>query len=118
MRQWIKLMKESRPREIILYSTNGKEPFTNWLETLDTSVIARIKSRLLRLSLGNYGDYKVLSDGVKELRLQFGAGYRIYFAEHKNEIVVLLCGGDKRTQNKDIKRAIDYWENYKETKNA
>ena len=72
----------------------------------------RILSRLLRVEQGNYGDYKALKDGVFELRFSFGSGYRVYFGEDGDTIVVLLCGGDKRTQSRDIAQAKAYWQEY------
>ena len=72
----------------------------------------RILSRLLRVEQGNYGDYKALKDGVFELRFSFGSGYQVYFGEDGDTIVVLLCGGDKRTQSRDIAQAKAYWQEY------
>ncbi|MFO1257109.1 MAG: type II toxin-antitoxin system RelE/ParE family toxin [Gammaproteobacteria bacterium] len=87
-------------RQIEIYcSTNGKQPFTAWLESLkDNKSRYRIKERLDRIALGNLGDCKPLTHGVFELRLDFGPGYRIYFGEENQKIVILLCGGDKSTQ--------------------
>jgi len=102
----IKIRKQLR----IYRTKRNKEPFSKWLMSLKDRVTrARIRSRLDRLIAGYYGDYKLLSNGIKELRLHFGAGYRIYFAEQKNIIILLLCGGSKRTQTKDIKKAEKYW---------
>lgn len=107
-----------KPGEIIFYSdANGKQPFLKWLNSLDSSIRSRIDQRLLRLSLGNYGDYKFVNEGIYELRFSFGSGYRIYFGKDGSKIVVLLTGGDKKTQRKDIKVAIEYWNEYKESKN-
>jgi putative addiction module killer protein len=90
---------------------NGKEPFEEWLKKIKDKVIrARIRRRLDKLSLGHYGDVKAIEGGIFELRLSFGAGYRIYFAEVEKIIIVLLCGGDKSTQVRDIKRAKEYWQ--------
>jgi putative addiction module killer protein len=72
----------------------------------------RIKERLDRVALGNLGDYKFISNGVYELRLAFGSGYRIYYGSEESTVILLLCGGDKSTQKKDIKKAITYLENY------
>lgn len=100
---------------IKVYNTaKGKIPFYNWLDGLkDKTVRARINRRLDRVSLGNYGDFKPVGEGVFEMRLQFGAGYRIYFAEINNQIILLLSGGDKGTQTKDIKLAQEYWHEFK-----
>lgn len=69
----------------------------------------------MRLEAGNFGDCHVVRDGVFELRLHFGAGYRIYFSNLDNRRVLVLCGGDKSTQSPDIERAKSYWFEYKET---
>ena len=101
----------------IYQDNNGKTQFINWLESIkDITIKARIKNRIRRMELGNLGDYKAIGDSVFELRLYFGSGYRVYFAEVNNIIVLLLCGGDKKSQTKDIKRAKKYWNNYKSIK--
>jgi putative addiction module killer protein len=94
----------------------GKEPYSLWLTKLDKEIQRRIISRVARLELGNYGDYKKLSNEIIELRFTFGAGYRIYFAEDGGAIVILLCGGDKKSQSQDIENASKYWQEYKENK--
>jgi putative addiction module killer protein len=81
--------------------------FVNWLAELgDVQARARIAKRLDRLSDGNFGDAKSVGDGVSELRFTFGPGYRVYFTVRGRVVVVLLCGGDKRTQRRDIDRAV------------
>jgi putative addiction module killer protein len=104
------------PKDIIVYhDAAGNEPFTDWLNNLrDPLTRRRILRRLLRLGQGHYGDYKPVGAGVNELRFFFGAGYRVYFAEDGDIIVVLLCGGDKGSQSRDIQRAQAYWQEYKE----
>ena len=98
----------------IYQNNNGKAPFINWLESIKDIVIkARIKNKLRRIEVGNFGDYKFLGSGIFELRLCFGSGYRIYFGKTKNTIILLLCGGDKKTQKNDIKKAKEYWKDYK-----
>jgi putative addiction module killer protein len=78
----------------------------DWLDSLrDRNARSRIQTRIDRLSLGNFGDAKWLGDGVGELRIDYGPGYRVYFIRRGNAVVVLLCGGDKRTQSADIERA-------------
>jgi len=103
-------------KQVIVYQTeNGKEPFNDWLDSLkDAKTVARIISRLGRVELGNYGDAKGVGEGVRELRYTFGAGYRVYFAEVDNVIVLLLCGGDKSSQKRDIKAAQGYWQDYQQ----
>ena len=86
----------------------GKEPFTNWLQGLDTVSRLRVLQRMNRVKHGNLGDYKKIGDRLYELRLFFGGGYRIYFTMQNNTIVILLCAGDKSTQSKDIKKALTY----------
>lgn len=101
-------------KEVIFYRTaTGDEPFSDWLDRLrDPVTRRRILKRLFRVEQGNYGDYKSVGDGVFELRFFFGAGYRVYFGEDGNTIVVLLLGGDKRSQKRDVKQAKLFWEHY------
>jgi putative addiction module killer protein len=98
---------------------NGRSPFRNWLQELDHATRARVQARVLRFETGNLGDHKQVGDGVWEARLAFGPGYRIYFGKSGREIVLLLLGGDKGTQRKDIKQAKQYWVTYqKETQHG
>ena len=101
------MLDATTPKQVIVYAKkNGKEPFTEWLYSLrDVMGRKRILSRVSRLQHGNYGDCESVGDGVSELRLFFGAGYRVYLGEHNNHIIVLLCGGDKASQGRDIERA-------------
>jgi putative addiction module killer protein len=97
----------------------GRIPFRDWLNRLDTVTRARVQARILRFETGNLGDHKQVGGGVWEARLDFGPGYRVYFGKIGREVVVLLLGGDKRSQKKDIKRAIEFWKNYlKESKDG
>ena len=80
----------------------------------DKSVRYRIKERLDRVAIGNIGDHEPVGNGVMELRLHFGSGYRIYYGEDGEEIILLLCGGDKSSQAKDIKKAHLFWRDYLE----
>ncbi|MFM8606507.1 MAG: type II toxin-antitoxin system RelE/ParE family toxin [Hyphomicrobiales bacterium] len=89
-----------------MISIRQTKTFSDWLNDLrDENARARIDIRIRRLSLGNPGDVKSLGDGVSEMRVDYGPGYRIYFTKHGASIVILLCGGDKRTQTKDIEKA-------------
>ncbi len=82
------------------------EIYNKWVFKLkDNTALLKIDVRLERLKQGNFGDVKSVGDGVSELRIDYGPGYRIYFTKQGNKIILLLCGGDKRTQDKDIKRA-------------
>lgn len=109
-------MRNAHPREVEVYQTpNGREPFTEWLESVrDLKTRRRIQARLNSLKIGNFGDFQSVGDGIFELRLHFGAGYRIYYSEIRNTIVLLLCGGSKSGQARDINRAKTYWRQYKE----
>ena len=82
------------------------DEFNNWLQRLrDERARARIQARILRLSMGNAGDAKPVGEGISEMRIDYGPGYRVYFIRRGEELIVLLCGGDKATQDKDIKLA-------------
>jgi len=104
-------------KEVITYQTReGKEPFTDWLNRLRDDVLkSRIWARTHRIRQGNYGDHKRFA-GIIELRLHFGKGYRVYCGEEGNQVVVLLAGGDKSSQDKDIKQALEYWRDHYEQK--
>ena len=105
----------AHPKQIIIYADeSGHEPFTTWLTALrDRKEKQLIQARIRRLEQGLYGDCEPVGEGVSELRLFFGPGYRIYFGEEADHIVVLLCGGDKSTQKQDINAAKVYWKEYR-----
>jgi putative addiction module killer protein len=105
-----------QPRELEQYVIpDGQIPFLEWLENLrDRQGQAKIKARLARLRRGNFGDYKSLGDGVFELRIDFGPGYRVYFGQVDKALVLLLCGGDKSNQARDIQTAKAYWAEYEQ----
>ena len=97
------------------YLTSGDERdvYVEWLKKLkDTTAKISVVRRITRLESGNFGDHKFCRDGVWELRIDVGAGYRVYYALADRQIVLLLCGGDKRTQETDIERACDYWQDW------
>lgn len=100
--------------ELLEYLTeNGQNPFRDWLEGLrDQQARARIRVRLNRIRLGNFGDSKSVGAGVSELRIPHGPGYRVYFGRKGNTVVILLYGGDKGTQSRDIALAQEYWNDY------
>jgi putative addiction module killer protein len=106
---------EAQERDIQTFETeDGKVPFRLWLKALrDTKARAIIRTRINRLRVGNFGDYKSVGDGVFELRIMYGPGYRIYFGQEGEWVVILLCGGVKDTQADDISKAKEYWENYR-----
>jgi putative addiction module killer protein len=93
----------------------GKDVFDNWLtQVADARTQAKIASRINRLAAGNFGDCKPLRLGLNELRIDWGPGYRVYYAMIGRESVLLLCGGDKRKQSSDINRALGYLKDYRE----
>ena len=95
----------------------GRTPFLEWFDRLqDRQAKTRILIRLERLELGKFGDTRYLKGGVSELRVDWGPGYRIYFARDGEDIVLLLCGGDKRRQHADIERACALWQAYERRK--
>ena len=88
------------------YRIKRTKAFANWLDDLtDEFAASAIAKRLARIQLGNFGDAKTVGNGVRELRIHYGQGYRVYFQVRQNEIVLLLCGGDKSSQRRDIERA-------------
>ncbi|MDD2926127.1 type II toxin-antitoxin system RelE/ParE family toxin [Rhodoferax sp.] len=94
---------------------NGNRPYADWLEGLsDKQAKARILVRVNRMAAGNFGDCKPLRDGVQELKIDIGPGYRVYMSRQGPVLVLLLCGGDKSNQNRDIERAIAYLKDWKQ----
>jgi putative addiction module killer protein len=90
----------------MLYKIRRTKVFAYWLDDLrDDLVASAIAKRIARIELGNFGDAQTIGDGVRELRIHYGPGYRIYFQVRRNEIVLLLCGGDKSSQKRDIEQA-------------
>jgi putative addiction module killer protein len=81
--------------------------FAEWLDGLrDIQARARVQARIERLAMGNPGDVQTVGEGVSELRIHYGPGYRVYFKQRGRELIILLAGGDKSTQAKDIKTAL------------
>jgi putative addiction module killer protein len=95
-------------------TARGTSPFRLWLAGLDTPIRARIQARVLRIEAGNPGDHRAVGDGVREMRCDFGPGYRVYFAIAGSALVLLLLGGDKASQHADIRKARAYWVDYQE----
>lgn len=90
-----------------------KDLFQEWVKKVrDPLAKGQVIRRVSRMAEGNFGDHKFCRDGVWELRIDQGAGYRVYYAMASGVIILLLCGGDKNTQDADIKRAVAYWENW------
>jgi len=106
--------KEGATIELLEYVTEeGGNPFHVWLNSLKDRVVrARIRVRLNRVRLGNFGDCKSVGKGVNELRVDYGPGYRVYYGKSETAVVVLLCGGSKKFQTKDIQLAQAYWADF------
>lgn len=105
------------PKRVEFYvTTRGKTPFAEWLDSLrDIKARAQIRKRLRRAELGNLGEYNSVGQGVHEMKIHFGSGYRIYFGTEGQHLVILLCGGDKGSQSKDIKLAHEYWADWRQS---
>jgi putative addiction module killer protein len=100
---------EAIPREILIcQDEDGREPFSEWLAGLDVPARARVRIRIDRIEDGNFGDAEPVGEGVSELRLDFGPGYRVYFGQKGNEVHLIL-GGAKQTQARDIISALRFW---------
>lgn len=97
---------------------NDQCPHQEWFDSLDRKTQARVDARVSRFENGNFGDHKHLGGGLFEARLFFGPGYRIYFGKIRGKIILLLCGGDKSSQTKDIKKASELLKQYMEDNNA
>ena len=108
------------PKTVQIYTTaSGYQPFADWLDNLkNIGDRQRILMRLRRIESGNLGDYKHISDGVYELRLFFASGYRVYFGNDGEKIIIILCAGNKATQGKGIASAINHWRKYNEKSNS
>lgn len=104
--------------DIELYRTAaGKEPYTEWEESLDKATMARIDARLARIrETGNSGNCEPVGEGVFELKFDFGPGYRVYFGLETETFMILLLGGSKRGQQRDINKSKEYWKDHLLTK--
>ena len=100
--------------DILHYLTeSGRDLYQDWLDGLkDMRARVAVQRRVDRLAAGNYGDHEFCREGVWELRVDVGPGYRVYYAQAGRKIVLLLCGGDKRSQQADISRAVKCWNDY------
>ena len=107
-------MFDGQPNRVLFYETlDGVCPFDDWLDGLrDREAQQRVVKRIARLRGGNPGDYKFVGEGVYELRIDYGPGYRLYLAFAEGQLVILLCGGDKSTQANDIDEAHALWREY------
>ena len=104
---------KAQPQQLRFYQTAcGKRPFAEWFDSRRAQ--HRIDARMTRLELGNFGDACGVGEGVIELRVDYGPGYRVYFGRDGDQVVLLLLGGDKRTQSRDIDEARSFWADYKQ----
>jgi putative addiction module killer protein len=110
------MTREAQPRSIAIYEdADGKAAFETWFNGLEPRAAARVTRALTQLELGG-GGLKALGEGVAELRIDYGPGYRVYFGQDGETLVILLCGGTKKRQQKDIDRAKSLWADYKARK--
>lgn len=94
-------------------TVEGRDPIQEWLSSLvDRTAKVRIAARIQRMAAGNFGSCRPLSEGVWELKIDHGPGYRIYYARSGNRVILLLCGGDKRRQHDDVQTAVQYWKDW------
>lgn len=106
---------DTQNKEVRFYEDErGKQPFRAWFDGLpDKRTQAKIQARIDRVSLGNLGYCAPVGEGVLELKIDYGPGFRVYFGQIGTQLVILLCGGVKGTQRRDIKTAHDYWADYR-----
>ena len=103
--------------EIVLYETDeGRCPFSVWFDNLDASAALKVRAAIARMEVGNLGDVKPVGGGVSERRIDWGAGYRLYFGRDGERLVVLLGGGTKKRQRVDIQKAQACWADYRKRK--
>lgn len=102
---------------LVVYVTEeGKTPFDDWFNKLDTAAALKVRTALARIETGNLGDVKPVGQGVSERRITFGPGYRVYFGQDGDTLVILLSGGTKKRQSRDIEQAKEFWDDYKTRK--
>ena len=102
--------------KVVEYFRGGESVFEKWFLSLDSSAAAKVTTALYRLEQGNFSNVKAVGMGVSEYKIDFGPGYRIYFGRSGNELIILLGGGTKKMQGKDIKKAQMLWADYKKSK--
>lgn len=109
------MILEPIPQQVRVYvSKEGQSPYSEWIQDLkDVRGRAIIRTRVNRVRTGNFGNCESVGEGVFELKINFGPGYRVYFGREGADLVLLLCGGDKGSQDRDIKKAHEYWLDYK-----
>jgi len=95
---------------------SGQSPFGDWFDGLDVQAAVKVRRSVARMEIGNFGDAKPIGKGVIKHRIDFGPGYRIYFGRDGDEPVILIAGGTKQRQQKDIETAQSYWADYRDRK--
>jgi putative addiction module killer protein len=101
--------------EVVQYeTTEGTCPFSDWFKDLEPRAAAKVRTAIARIETGNFGDVKPVGEGVSERRIDFGPGYRVYFGQDGQRLVILLIGGTKKRQQQDIEQAKTYWRDYKQ----
>jgi len=103
-------------RSVYYQDRNGKQPFNDWrrkLKKSDLRAVSKIDNSIDRAEAGNFGDHKFEREGVWEMRIDYGPGYRLYYALDHGEIILLLIGGTKKSQNNDLDKAVSYLQDYK-----
>jgi putative addiction module killer protein len=103
---------------VLEYVVNDTSPFGKWFRKLDHKAAAKATIALYRLEQGNFSNVKAIGKGVSEYKIDFGPGYRVYFGQDGTELIILLGGGSKKTQQADIERAQQLWKEYKRRKKA
>ncbi len=102
---------------LVVYITDeGRAPFDDWFNKLDTTAALKVRTALARTETGNLGDVEPVGQGVSERRITYGPGYRVYFGQDGDTLVILLCGGTKKRQSRDIEQAKAFWDDYKARK--
>ena len=94
----------------------GRQPFAEWFADLESVARAKVTRAIIRLEQGNFSNVKSVGEGVLEYRIDFGPGYRVYFGQDGQTLVILLTGGKKKRQQRDIDEAHAYWQDYKQSK--
>lgn len=103
--------------DVVQYETEeGRSPFADWFDGLDARAALKVRTAIARIETGNFGDVKPVGAGISERRIDFGPGYRVYFGRDGASLVILLAGGTKRHQQRDIDRAKAHWADYKRRK--
>lgn len=102
--------------EVRYYLAGDNSPFADWLANLDAMARTKVAVAVVRLQHGNLSNVKSVGEGVLELKIDFGPGYRVYFGRDGNTLVILLCDGTKKRQQRDIAQAIAFWHDYKKSK--